>query len=195
MTPRSDIFSLGVMLYEMTTGVLPFDGDNDYDMMEAIVHGRYTPPLTRNPKLDPLIAQVIEKAIKPEPADRFASCEEMAAVLAGEKKLADVAKSSTPEPVRPPTPPPTDVAAKQATASTALTTPPATQNSSGSGRLIGFGLLALALAVGGLAIVFALKKDTPATTQNQSGTPAVSDPDVPSDATLLATGIAYPRVV
>jgi len=188
VTPRSDVFSLGVMFYEMVTGVLPFEGENDYDVMESIVHARYTPPATRNPKLDPVIASVIETAIKADPAQRFASCEDMAAVLSGDKQLAAVL-AAAPKPAVPtakltsPAEAPkgkSEPAKQGAVASTPLTVPPATQNSGGSSRLIGFGLLALALAIGALALVFALKKDPPpANTQNQNqgggSTPAAPD--------------------
>jgi serine/threonine-protein kinase len=81
VTPRSDVFSLGAMLYEIATGHLAFPGDNDYDVMDAIIKGRYVPPEEHHPAIDPVIAAVIRKALELDPAKRFASCKQMADAL------------------------------------------------------------------------------------------------------------------
>jgi serine/threonine-protein kinase len=69
----SDVFALGVILYELMSGARPYDGDSSTAVLDATISGRHVRLGDRLPSIDPEIAAVIERAIRPDPADRFAS--------------------------------------------------------------------------------------------------------------------------
>jgi serine/threonine protein kinase len=78
---RTDVFALGVVLYELTTGTRCFHGRTDFERMLAVVRGDYLPPARLVPGFPPELDQVIRTALAPMPADRFASCAEMIEAL------------------------------------------------------------------------------------------------------------------
>ncbi|MBI3474801.1 MAG: serine/threonine protein kinase [Acidobacteria bacterium] len=69
--PRSDIYSVGVCLYEMVTGKKPFNSGSDYSIMAAHVNEVPRPPVEFQPELPPALNQIILIAIAKEPARRF----------------------------------------------------------------------------------------------------------------------------
>jgi serine/threonine protein kinase len=70
---RSDIFSFGVVVYEMATGKLPFRGQTSVDVMHAVLHEVHKPAIEVNDKLVPDMSTIIDNAIAKKPADRYQS--------------------------------------------------------------------------------------------------------------------------
>jgi serine/threonine-protein kinase len=102
---RSDLYSIGVALYELVTGKRPIDGDGPYAIMMGHLTAEPAPPEQVNPKVPPALSRIILKAMAKEPADRFQSANEfleaLSLSLTGERPLIDA-----PAPVLPSVPPP-----------------------------------------------------------------------------------------
>jgi eukaryotic-like serine/threonine-protein kinase len=80
-TPASDVYSTGVVLYEMLTKTIPFDADSPVGVAMQHVSAIPPPPTELNPQLPPEIDQLIEMALAKEPYDRFSSAGELATAL------------------------------------------------------------------------------------------------------------------
>ena len=78
---RSDLFSLGVMLYEMLTGRQPFIGDSMATLMFQIANEKHPDIVQARADLPPSLRPVIDKALAKDPAKRFQTGEELAAAL------------------------------------------------------------------------------------------------------------------
>ncbi|WP_375766729.1 serine/threonine protein kinase [Archangium gephyra] len=81
VTVRSDIFSLGITLYELATAQPCFQGESDFSIMEKIVRAEFVPPDVVHPGLEPGLRAAILRAMALEPERRFASCQEFSAAL------------------------------------------------------------------------------------------------------------------
>jgi eukaryotic-like serine/threonine-protein kinase len=75
---RSDIYALGVMLYEMLTGKVPFEGPNAFAIMNERLLNNPIPPRELDPAISPALQEVIYRALEREPKNRYASAREMA---------------------------------------------------------------------------------------------------------------------
>jgi tetratricopeptide (TPR) repeat protein len=98
---RTDIYSLGIVLYEMATGVVPFHAETPMAVVVKHIIDPLPLPRSKNPELPEQIERVILKALSKEPADRFQEAGELAKALneVVEGLPAEVAAATPPVPV------------------------------------------------------------------------------------------------
>jgi len=80
---RSDVFTIGVLAYEMATGTLPYDAGSMQPLLGAMLKGTPLPPSEKQPTLPAAASAAIIRALSPAPDARFASAKEFAAALFG----------------------------------------------------------------------------------------------------------------
>ena len=81
---RADIFTMGVLAYEMATGTLPYRGESMQELLGAMLRGEVPDPSIRQPTMPAAAAEVLRRSLRPEPEDRFASAPEFGAALLSE---------------------------------------------------------------------------------------------------------------
>ena len=91
---RSDLYSVGVSLYEMVTGQRPFKADSDFSLMTAHVRELPKPPIELQPGLPPALNEIILMSIAKEPAQRFQSAEAFANALSSVTAEASAANAA-----------------------------------------------------------------------------------------------------
>lgn len=78
---RADLFSIGVVLYQLLTGEKPFQGNSTHALMHHIVRSTPEKPSVLNPALPATVDKLMERALAKNPADRFQNAEEFGAAL------------------------------------------------------------------------------------------------------------------
>ena len=109
---RSDLFSLGSVLYELITGTAPFTGNDIGSLLFDIARGKPPPPSKRKLGIPPVLDQIVDKALRKSPAERYQDGNEMArdlaqcaATLAGGATVASTLLPPRSNPSRPPVDP------------------------------------------------------------------------------------------
>ena len=105
--PRSDLYSLGVSLYEMVTGARPFQGDSESSIASAHLETNPRPPIELDPNLPPALSAIILMSLEKDPAQRFQTADAFRAALMSVRGSLPIAAKPAAAPfvVAPPPPP------------------------------------------------------------------------------------------
>jgi serine/threonine protein kinase len=211
---RTDIYALGIMMYEMITGKVPFDRPNSVNILMAHVNERIPPLREMNPNVNcsEMFEQTIYKCVEKNPDDRFKSMDEVLAALkrasgaamtgtmsgsadrSGSFDLLSTTGSFTPtgnviNGQQPLSPDPSASGANPMFSSTGGAVAANAEPKKGSKTPLVIGALAAAAVIAGLVYTFGTNKptDTPSPTTTTSGTAPLQTPSVETTATNATT--------
>lgn len=97
LTHQTDMFSLGVVIYQLLTGHLPYKGSTGFGMVNQILNVDADPPSTHRPEIPARIDEIVLTALRKEPARRFATWDAFAQELAGVFGNLELAGGSVPD--------------------------------------------------------------------------------------------------
>jgi serine/threonine protein kinase/beta-lactam-binding protein with PASTA domain len=121
--PRSDLYSLGIVLYELLTGKTPFDGDTPVEIAMKHLSNAPKPPSKLRSEIPPELDKVVLRALAKNPDERYQSADEMEADLERVARGAPVSAATAATQILPATPP----AATDPTSATMIAPPPPTR--------------------------------------------------------------------
>lgn len=98
-SPQTDVWALGILLYEMLTGKLPFEADTMASLCYQITMAEFPPPQTLNPAVSENVAKIVRRCLEKNPAERYQSAneilEDVRRALNGEKNLSSVSRKAS----------------------------------------------------------------------------------------------------